>query len=564
MLDVSSVEKNNNCQVHKEPLNFYCLTDKCKICKECAQNGAHSGHKAQSISDILSKAATKRNRLKSVLSDFEGEVHNVHALLEENKKKTLGIMRKKFGKLRELTLKKEQQIAAEVELIFSQEKMKLNNEIGNDLSLRKFIRNKISNLNQVDEVNEALLKELEDDSFLANFNIADQYRAVYSHSKELQQSIEDAFNNLLSLTSSFIQEFKPLPEPVLVQAKQESKQKKPPTEVLFSFLGPVLHEYKPLSKSLINLAKQEIDSGFPIEGLFMENNLKIENEFGWFVVYPRRPEDDLIQVGKNNMNLLGKCKESTKVCLDFRKQKPDKKMMSTIEKLWKEELRNVRAVKVLLTSTDKEFDNEDLQDLCEKNFWCGDKQIQSLNICLIRTKIGESGMKRLAQVIDGQNLKNFTLDCSYGSTFTDGCLREISNGLIGKLQSVESFDLRISSTAVSEVGLEIFFKAFGRVMPHVQSLDLWLDFTKIKEKGFESFNKNLLPLGKNLTALSVHYPKFTGSNGEYVKGVLECVEKGLKVSQLGLYFDMQEVVSESVKKYVEQWKRNHRGVNVNF
>jgi len=524
MLDGKSSAQYNKCQIHKEALSLYCLVDKCEICEKCAKEKNHKDHNVQSISDILSKAATKKNRLKGILNDFEGEVHTVHTLLEENKKNTFAIMKDKFVKLRDLINKKEQEISSEIDLFFTKEKLRVDSQIQNDLSTRELIRNKITNLSQL-EINEKLLKELDDDFSLLHFSSANQYNAVYSHSKEIQQNIENAFNNLISLAGSVIQEFKPLPE------------------------------------NLRQHAQEAVNAVIPKDlQLVMYKNLRIEVEFGWLIIYPLRPEDNPLQVERNNFLSLSKSKDITKVCLDFRKQKLCKETVGTIAMLWKE-LQNITFVKLLLTN--KDFNNQDLLDLCAYNFWC-EKQVQALYLYLITTKINESGIKKLAQVIDGQNIKTFALDCSY-STFGDPCMKEISNILIGKLQCIESFDLRVSNTTVTDVGLEEFFKELSKVMSHVKILDLWLDFTSIKEKGFDYFNKSLLPFGKNITNLSIHCPKYEGPGANFIRALIESAEKNLpKLKQLGLYYEKRGLTEET-KAYIEKFKTTHSGkITTNF
>jgi len=524
MLDGKSQPQYTNCSIHKEPKSLYCMQDKIEICKKCASEKAHKGHHVENTSDILSKAATKKNKLKGLLGDFEGEVHTIHVLLEENKKNTLALMKDKFARLRDIINKKEQEIASEIDLFFTREKLQIDNQIHHDLSLRELIRTKIANLSQL-EINDKLLKELEDDAPLSNFSSSSQYNVVYSHSKQIQQNIENAFSNLISLAGSVIQEFKPLPEFSILQANQSQK-------------------------SMIDVISAQNT---------MAKNLRIEIEFGWLVIYPVRPEDNFLHVEKNNLLNLAKCKELNKVCLDFRKQKLGKEMMASIAQIWSE-LQNITFVKLLLTN--KEFTDQDLCDLCAYNFWCS-SQVQSLYLYLITTKVSDNGIKKLSHVIDGQNIKTFAIDCSY-STFTDSCLKELAKNLVGRLKNIESFDLRISNTSVTDSAIEELYRELYKVMPTIKILDLWLDFTAIKERGFEYFNKILLPLGKNVTNLSIHCPKYEGPSANFIKTVLESVQSNLpKLKQLGLYYEKRGLTDETVK-FIDDYKKKNTRVTTNF
>jgi len=503
------------------------MQDKVEICKKCAGEKAHKGHHVENTSDILSKAATKKQQLKALLSDFEGEVQTIHVLLEENKKNTLLLMRDKFAKLRDIINQKEQEITSEIDLFFTKEKLQIDNQIYHDLSLREFIRTKIANLSQL-EINDKLLKELEDDTPISQFSSGNQHNLVYSHSKQIQQNIENAFNNLISLAGSVIQEFKPLPEISLAQAHQSQKS------MIYGFAAPN-------------------------NGLEMKN-MRIEIEFGWIVIYPVRPEDNLLQVERNNIMNLSKCKELNKVCLDFRKQKLKKEMIANIAQIWTEFSPNITSAKLQLTN--KEFTDEDLCDLCAYNFWCS-SQIQALYIFLITTRIGENGIKKLSHVIDGQNIKDFALELNY-STFTDNCLKEVAKNLIGKLKKVESLDLRLANTGLTDSGIEELYRELPKVISTVKILDFSIASTNISEKSFEYLNKMVLPLGKNITEMSMNCPNFDGPGANFIKPVLESIASNLsKLKFLRMDFNKRGFTDET-KKYIENFIRNHPNIKVDF
>jgi len=530
MLDGKSQPQYTTCLIHKEPKSFYCMQDKSEICKKCTSERAHKGHNVENISDILSQAATKKNKLKGLLGDFEGEVHTIHALLEGNKKNTLALVKDKFTKLRDIINKKEQEIASEIDLLFTREKFQIDNQIQRDLSLRELIRTKIANLSQL-EINGKLLKELEDDAPLSNFSSSSQYNMVYTHSKQIQQNIENAFSNLISLAGSVIQEFKPLPELSSVQANQSQNS------MIDAFAVQNNHR---LSMPTVK-------------------NVRVEIEFGWLIISPITSEDNILQVERNNFINLSKSREITKVCLDFRKQKLSKEMLPKIAQIWSE-LQNITFVKLLLTN--REFNDQDLCDLCEYNFWCT-SQVQSLFLYLINTKINETGVKKLSQVIDGQNITSFTLDCSY-STFTDDCMKEVARNLLGNLKNLETLDLRIVHTTVRDTGVEEMYREMSKIMPKIKNLDLWLDFTKITDKPFEYFSKILLPLGKNITHLKIYYPKLEGPEGNFIKDVVESVGDNLgKLKQFSMYYE-KKGLTEETKKCIENFKKDHASVKTNF
>jgi len=519
MLDGKAQEKT--CKVHKEPVKFYCVVDKCEVCERCvSQGGTHQGHFVENMSEIFSKAAAKKNRLKGMLNDFEGEVNTLHELLEENKKNTVAVMKEKFTKLYDVIYKKEQEISAQIDSFFNREKSCVENKIHTDISIRELIRSKIANLGQL-EINDRLIKELEDDLSLLDFNASDQYSEVYSRSKEIQLNIEAAFHDLMCLTGFAIEEFEPLHDDYLLE-RQAIQQE---SVGVFSGKCP----------------------------------LRIEIEYDWLVVYPVCPEDDLNEVERGNILSISKSKELSKVCLDFRKRKLCKEMAGNLANLWKE-LKDFTCVKLFLTNT--EFNDQDLIDLCAYDFWC-DKRVQDLWIYLITTKIGEEGVKKLGQVIDGQNVKSFILDAS-SSTFTDDCLKKLAKELICKLQRVESFDLRVTSTNVGDLGMEVLYKELMKVGTHLQTLNLWLDITQVKERGFECLVKNLFPLMKNLANLDLRFPRYENPTGNYLKLILEGIGVNLlKLKQLGLNC-YKPGMSEQMKKYVEQWKRNHTRINISF
>jgi len=517
MLDGDSQSQYAHCSIHKEPKSFYCMEDKMKICKKCMCEKSHKGHNMQGINDLLSKATTKKNKLKGLLGDLEGEVQTIHALLEENKKDILAQTKDKFMKLRDIINKKEQETVSEIESFFTKEKQRIHS----DISLRESIQTKIANLSQP-ELNDRLLKEIEDDAPLRNFSPLDQYNKTYNRSKQIQQHIDSAFNNLISLAGSVVQEFKPLPG---VSDAQGVKSK----------VGGIGAKYG------------------------MAKNLRIEIESAWLVIYPITSEDDLVQVERNNMLNLAKCKEFRRVCLDFRKQKLCRKYVADIARLWTE-FQNVTSVKLQLTN--KDFTDQDLSVLCSYGFW-GSSQVQSLYVYLIRTKIDANGIKKFCHAIDGENIKTFVLDIN-SSTFTDGCLKELARSLLGKFISIEALELGISGTLVTNSGIEELFNELPKVMPTLKSLALNLVIAVIHEELLEYFSQTVLPLGKGLTVLSLTCPRYDGTAAGFVREVLETVASNLpKLERVRMGYNSGGLTDET-KRFIEGFKRIHPNLHVDI
>jgi len=481
MLDMKPQPQYANCSTHKKPKILYCMEDKSEICEKCASGKAHKGHTTQNISEILSKAATRKEKLKGLLENFEGEIQTVHILVEENRKNTIALMNEKFAKLRDLLNKKEQEIALEIDIFFNQGKSRIENQIHHNLLLREQIRTQIGTLSQL-EINDKLLKELEDDAPLPNFSLGSQYNVAYNHSRQIQQNIENAFNNLISLADSVFQEFKPLPsEPsFLLHANKNDKLVAPKNEFYTT----------------------------------MMKNLRIEIEFGWLMIKPITPEDDFLQVERNNIVNLAKCKELNKVCLDFRTKKPCKEILVSIAQIWRE-LQNITFVTLRLINRD--FTDEDLLDLCSYNFWCTN-QIQHLYIYLNSSKVSDAGIKKLSQVIDGQNLKDLYLQFSY-CPWTDDGLKEIAKNLVGNLKSIESLTLHSLHTSLTDSGLKELYQGLGKVMSTMKTVNLNVQFTKVSPKSLEDLGKALFPLRKNLI--------FFNFCGPLDQGSIDCLRRQL-------------------------------------
>jgi len=536
------------------------MEDKILICKKCVGEKTHRGHHVKNASDILSKAATKKNKLKGLLDDAEEKDHTIHVLLEENRKNMLALVKDKFAKLRNMINKKEQEIASEIDLFFTKEKLQIDNQIHHGPSLRELIRTEIANLSQL-EINDKLLKELEDDASLSSFSSSSQYDVVYRHSKQIQQIIENAFRNLISLVGSAIQEFKPLPNNLISLDDSVIQELEPLSSNLTSLDGSMIQESQLLPEFSIIQANQSQKSMTDVISAqnTIAKSLRIEIEAGWLVISPVNSWDNLLQIERNNISNLAKSKELNKVCLDFRIQKLDKEMMAAIAQIWTE-LRKITFVKLLLTNN--WFTDQDLCDLCAYNFWCT-SQVQSLFIYLVNTEINETGVKKLSQVIDGQNITSFTLDCSY-STFTDNCMKEIARNLVGNLKKLETLNLTIFRTSVGNSGIKEMYREMSRIMPTIKNLDLWLNSTAITDKSFEYFNQSLIPLGKNITYLSLHCPKLEGPEGNFIKAMIESIGKNLiKLKQFSLDYEKKGFTDET-KKCIEDYKKNHSHVQTNF
>ena len=66
--DVLEQRSHNTCKTHpSERLKFICLTDKTKICSECAKNEEHQGHKVKKIKALKAQGARVKEELQETL-----------------------------------------------------------------------------------------------------------------------------------------------------------------------------------------------------------------------------------------------------------------------------------------------------------------------------------------------------------------------------------------------------------------------------------------------------------------------------------------------------------------
>jgi len=460
------------------------------------------------------------------LDDYEGEVNTIYGLLEENKKDTLGLIKEKFTKIRGLLNQKEQEMALDIEFFFTKERSRIEDQINKNLSLKDLLKTKIDNLSQ-SVINDKLLKEFENDASIPQFSSGNHYHAVYKHSKEIRQNIEDSFNNLISLAKSVIQEWKPLSE---LSLQQEADR---------------------------ILSSEQRNGVYSLIGV---KNLKIEIEYGCLMISPIKEgyHNNREQIERNSIVNLAKSRDLMKICLDFRERKLSKESIELIAEICKG-LKKITFVKLLLGN--KEFGDQDLLSLCVHNFWYS-SQIESLYIYLMGSSVG-AGISQLSEMVSGQNIKTFAFDCSK-TRLDDYHLKEFSKNLIGRLKNIEWFSLGVSHTSVTDYGIGEFYRELYKVMPHMQSLSLALDDTRITQKSFEYFNKTLLPLGKNIVSLSVVCPVFVGAGADPIKTVIESAGNNLpKLKKFELEFNKRALTRETLM-YIEDFKRNHPQIVTNF
>jgi len=521
MLDGKPQAQDTYCEFHKAPRIYYCGEDKIELCEKCAKDKRHEGHSMRLKSEIFSKAATKKNKLKGLLDDFEGEVNTIYGLLEENKKDTMRLMKDKFAKLRGILDKKEQEMTLDIGFFFTKERSRIENEINQNLSLKDLLKTKIDNLSQ-STINDKLLKELENDAYILEFSSGNHYNMVYRYSKEIQQNIENSFNNLISLAESVIQEWKPLSE---LSVQQEADR----------MLGSA-----------------------QVNGLKGVRDLKIEIEYGCLMIYPIGEERNYEQIERNNIVNLVKSKDLMKICLDFRKRKLSKELIDYIAEICKG-MKRITFAKLLLGN--KEFSDNDLLYLCHQNFWCS-SQVESLYLYLTGARVGVS-ISQLSEVISGQNIKTFAIDCS-NSFLDDSYLKEFSKNLVGRMKNIEWFSLGISYTRVTDYGIGEFYRELYKVMPNLQNLSLALDNTQITEQSFEYFNKTLLPLGKNIVSLNVVCPVFVGIGANSILRVIESAGSKLpKLKKLELEYNKRGLDNETLV-FIEDFKKNHPQIVTKF
>lgn len=153
ILELTSSSKSSNgvqkCQIHGKKLKLACLTDHQMICKHCLRDDKHMRHDARPLKYVQDLIRPKIDSLNGIKSNITIQEAEINKTLKLKKELILTLLSEQFRELRQVILKKEEQISDEIVAFFDTEFYRVKDALGPDSG---FQRNMKARLNALEDI----------------------------------------------------------------------------------------------------------------------------------------------------------------------------------------------------------------------------------------------------------------------------------------------------------------------------------------------------------------------------------------------------------------------------
>jgi len=191
--------KWTSCHDHNKEIEFICISDRLRICGECAIMGLHQGHEIKLIDQLYIEINEKTKLLETKLDQVKTHHKDLSGMLELEKETMLISLRSKFEILDRILKMKEEELVNDINIFFEKEKITLDEALGEESSFKRKIEENLHILkNGSSEVN--MIEVIEDQSFETEVNLEDQnFEKCYVRSNEKLKEISKSLNSFIDL-----------------------------------------------------------------------------------------------------------------------------------------------------------------------------------------------------------------------------------------------------------------------------------------------------------------------------------------------------------------------------
>ena len=132
------------CSVHKRMFRFVCMVDQTKVCDDCVIFGEHRDHDLKSMDEVRVDKAAEQKFLGDILSDLKSHRTDLMSTLDKKKLMMMMSIRARFEELNFVLQGKESELVNRVGGFFESGKKKLNKTFVNQAELGSEIIKKIN------------------------------------------------------------------------------------------------------------------------------------------------------------------------------------------------------------------------------------------------------------------------------------------------------------------------------------------------------------------------------------------------------------------------------------
>ena len=457
-------DKDNRelCPEHQQRLRLVCLTDKIKVCDECALTGSHSGHKIKPMTIIGEETNKKKVELRNALNTINKHEGQVSSIFQSKRNFLHDKVRSKFEEIRKVFLCSELELLSKSSSFLNFAVEKVDKELNIDRNLPVELSAKLEQQANIFKLPN-FIEVMEEDvsTSISRFN-----PTLYTeHVQKVSQAIDrvtESVDNVLSEETNLL----------LENARSISCFGEKLESSVAEFFG---------SDSFLDRLNDHrvLELSTHLDFVIKDGCLNVTVE-------------KILKTSKTiNLNEWKDLKKISLVLSDYHLIQQDIKLLYYF---WE------KADKV--TTVYIEFNHEGFSDSVITKFlpiiFDKYKQIEEVEIWLDKCKLSEQCFSFFfSRILNRLTAMRNLILIFDASTITDTSLQLLNDEVLSTLKELTVFRVDLFKTKVTDDGVVHLFKNIERM----KEFRIHLQSTKITDKCIEIFSKDVLPTMKNLRNL---------------------------------------------------------------
>ena len=218
------IEPSPECKIHSMTHRYVCITDKEKVCPDCAVLGEHKNHDLASFDYFDEKIKPQLKCFQDLLCKMEGFLKEAESNYEEQKKLTLNIVQAMFRDLQFILLAKQGRFTHEINSFYKQKVDNLHLQMGANSLARKTVLQKISEYTHITKSSKPFELLEEDTSAVEKIILEATSNEKAEQVKEMLEQIKFEINSTLRRQFDTLEKMTLTTDPLAwIQEKFDSK-----------------------------------------------------------------------------------------------------------------------------------------------------------------------------------------------------------------------------------------------------------------------------------------------------------------------------------------------------
>jgi len=489
-------QKNNNlCKTHLgEKLKFICLTDKTKLCSECAKQEEHQGHRIKKIKELKAQGAKVKGELQQRMLYIKEYEQEKEKDCEQIRKVFIKTIDEQFKEIKEILVEKQFELVQQANNLFNADKKKDSEDT---FALKQQMDVMLKNIIKTCDDDGDLIfldKTISGDSSIANMKpqlLKDKSSRVHDKLLEMQNTLANSLKTYKTGIKSLQLSSQEVVKEIYTGHEEQQLCQEELTKINKNLRGIKFTSYFDVK----NVSEYLEISAIRPQPKVIEINLDDSQAVQKVIIKLGRYDTLLKEPNQNSLSyILYRLENISNLHVNF-----DPKGFNNDSLLWLANTINNHfghLRQISLNFATCKLNEKSIQVLCHNVL----SKMANLHTCWLNfasTGIHGRDIEVLANSLQffRSKLEAFAIGLDNNDNITDDVIIQLLQ-LVKNMHALKDLQLFLSKTQITDKGLQYFGEKILPNLKALKSLTFWMDSKKISEKGIWSILKHLPNLKK--------------------------------------------------------------------